>query len=232
MDTPALVVYTITALSVAILPGPSMALAFAHGARFGILGTLPTALGNVAATVLQAGAAYIALRTVTAIDPRVFVVTQGVGAVVLMVIGISLVRTALRTRLTADGVPSMAAERRRRFLTGVLITVFNPKAVLFFIALFPQFVEPGHGGAADLAALFLPLVGVALVSFMAYAAFGTASARLFGRFRLMRGLLAAVGALVTATGLVGLLDALRDWLGAEAATPHGRHRPGVGAPSA
>jgi threonine/homoserine/homoserine lactone efflux protein len=101
MDTTALVIYTITALSVAILPGPSMALAFAHGARFGILGTLPTALGNVAATVLQTGAAYIALRTVTAIDPRVFVVTQGVGAVVLMVIGLSLVRT----RLTANGVP-------------------------------------------------------------------------------------------------------------------------------
>ncbi len=116
MDTPALVVYTITALSVAILPGPSMALAFAHGARFGILGTLPTALGNVAATLLQAGAAYIALRTVTAIDPRVFVVTQGVGAGVLMVIGISLVRTALRTQLAASGVGPPRDERGRRLL--------------------------------------------------------------------------------------------------------------------
>jgi threonine/homoserine/homoserine lactone efflux protein len=215
MDAAALILYAATVLSVAVLPGPSMALAFAHGARFGVLGTVPTALGNVTATLMQAGAAYLTLRTVSAIDPRVFAVTQGLGAVVLMVIGVGLVRTALRTRLSADAVPRASVEGRRRFLTGVLITVFNPKAVLFFVALFPQFVEPGLVSVGDLAALFLPLIGAALLSFMVYAGLGTISARVFGRSRLLRGLLAAVGALVTATGLAGLMDAARDWAGAE-----------------
>jgi len=210
MDATALILYCVTILSVAIVPGPSMALAFAHGSRYGVLGTVPTALGNVAASLAQAGVAFIALKTASAIDPRIFAITQAVGALVLLYIGVSLIRTALRTPITAETPADSASGRQHRFLTGIVITLFNPKAVLFFVALFPQFVDHGPTSAGALGAIFVPIALGALISFLLYAGLGTLSSALFGRSRAPRVLLVAVGSIVSATGLAGLLDALHD----------------------
>lgn len=57
--------------------------------------------------------------------------------------------------------PTVPRSYRRLFVDGVIITVFNPKVAIFFLAFLPQFVDPSRG-AVPSQLLFLGLIYIAL----------------------------------------------------------------------
>ena len=138
----------------ALTPGPSVMLGSAHGMRYGARGTLPTIAGDLTANSLQMLAAAIGVGAVITNSASAFTVVKWAGVAYLAWIGIGHLRHAKR------GIDQPARDAVRnpwsRYAQGFVTSASNPKAIVFFAALFPQFIEPS-GAAVPVAVQFLVL---------------------------------------------------------------------------
>jgi threonine/homoserine/homoserine lactone efflux protein len=109
---------------------------------------------------IQAAAAAVGLSAVLATSATMFSVVKWAGALYLIVAGI---RT-LHQRPTPLELVSSGISVRRAFRQGIVVNALNPKTALFFLSIFPQFVDPsaGHVRAQSLVlgALFVLLATV------------------------------------------------------------------------
>lgn len=177
-----------------IMPGPSMLLAMDHGLRFGSRRTVPTALGNVAATIVQAAVSLAGLKLVALGSAQVLSAIRLAGVLYLGYLGLQMLRASGGGDLrTAPGAESPAAGFRR-FRQAFFVTLWNPTAYLFFAALFPQFLDRPSGLSVLVFGLLLPTLGITFTCMMLYARFGqglvgllTAPSRA-RRFRILMGL--------------------------------------------
>ncbi len=157
MTTAFLPVFLATVFVASITPGPSMLLALDHGVRHGPRRALATALGNVAATALQCGVSLAGLGVLLSRSAVFFAALRYAGAGYLVWCGV-------RMMLAGAAEPGPAPERAARglFLQAFLVTLGNPKAIVFFTALFPQFIDrqltPGRAAGMLGATLFITFV--------------------------------------------------------------------------
>jgi threonine/homoserine/homoserine lactone efflux protein len=136
------VVLTFLAASIVlvIIPGPSVLFivgrALAHGRR----AALASVAGNTVGVLVLAGLVAAGLGAVAAASAVVFTVIKLAGAAYLVYLGIQAFRH--RGDLVA-ALERPAQGDRRAFGQGVLVGLTNPKALVFFAAVLPQFVGPG-----------------------------------------------------------------------------------------
>jgi leucine efflux protein len=100
-------------------------------------------------------------------EPRLFMVVKYAGAAYLCWIGFGMLRAAVRrwrAGTTTDGAPE-SADQRNPFVKALLVSLLNPKAILFFISFFIQFVDPAYPYPA---VSFLVLGAIAEVASAAY----------------------------------------------------------------
>lgn len=202
-----LIVYTLTVLVATITPGPSMLLALTHGVRYGVRRALASALGNTVASVLQALVAVAGLGVVLAASEDLFRVVRYAGAAYLVYVGICMLRApAVPLNATAaaaggtdgeadagaPGVPGAPASdadggpgARKLFAQAFFVAAGNPKAIVFFTALFPQFLAPGDTLARS-ALLVADLAVIAFLGMMLYAVAGSRIAALLATTRAAR----------------------------------------------
>lgn len=173
--------YAFTVFVASITPGPSMMLALDHGIRYGARRTVVTALGNVTATLVQAGLSITGLSAILLNSEPVFNTIRYLGALYLVYIGIRTFFASPSPGRTDGAQNDRSADVRlgRLFVEALCVTAGNPKAILFFTALFPQFI--GHQGqtAMELFAALSILAAIAFLCFMIYAVFGERLVRLF-----------------------------------------------------
>ncbi len=173
--------YAFTVFVASITPGPSMMLALDHGIRYGARRTVVTALGNVTATMVQAGLSITGLSAILLNSEPVFNTIRYLGALYLIYIGIRTFFSSPAIDPTdgAQNDPSADVRLGKLFVEALCVTAGNPKAILFFTALFPQFI--GHRGQTptEIFAALSILAAIAFLCFMLYAAFGERLVRLF-----------------------------------------------------
>lgn len=201
-----LIVYTLTVLVATITPGPSMLLALTHGVRYGVRRALASALGNTVASVLQALVAVAGLGVVLAASEDLFRVVRYAGAAYLVYVGVCMLRApavplhvvaTAEAQGTADGSASgMIGDAgpadapngpgaRKLFTQAFFVAAGNPKAIVFFTALFPQFLAPGDTLARS-ALLVADLAVIAFLGMMLYAVAGARIAALLATTRAAR----------------------------------------------
>ena len=140
----------------------------AHGARFGFW----TLLGTSAALAVQLAVVALGMSTLLRLAGVWFDALRWVGAVYLIWIGVQ----AWRAPPTALDKAVAAPRPGATVVRGFLVSITNPKTLLFFGAFFPQFVSPGHALG--------PQLLVMSVSFLAIvAALDSLCATLAGRLR-------------------------------------------------
>jgi threonine/homoserine/homoserine lactone efflux protein len=141
---PSLPAFMLAVLLISASPGPAMALIFRRAALRGLRGAVPTVLGlelGLYVWALFAGAGFAAL---VAASEVAYLVLRIVGAVVLLGLGL---RAAWRGRgapVTAETAPAGRHRWWGAFAEGVVVQLANPKAAVFMIAFYPQFV-PADG---------------------------------------------------------------------------------------
>jgi len=168
-----LLVYSVTVFIASIIPGPSMLLALTHGIQHGAKKSLASALGNVSVTLVQATFSIAGLGTVLLASERIFHIIKWAGAAYLVYMGISILFSpgflaVSHSSKTGHGGKS----KRKMFLQAAVITAGNPKAIVFFTAIFPQFIDPGTTYLLQSAVLLTFGAVIAFVCFMIYAVFG------------------------------------------------------------
>ena len=151
-----------------VVPGPSVLFVISRGVTLGRRAALATVLGNAAGAYAQVVAVAAGLGAVVARSIAVFTVIKLVGAGYLMYLGVRAIRhrhdaaEAMTSANTEDGPPVGVS---RLIRDGFAVGVANPKVIVFFAAILPQFVDPHRGWVtAQLLVLGLVFVAIALVS--------------------------------------------------------------------
>lgn len=161
--------FCLSVVTVSLIPGPSTLIAFAHGARFGWTKALATASGNAAASLLQAAAASAGLGLLLAESGAVLSVVKFLGAGYLVYVGVRMWFGRAESVDIADAPVGPPRVKRRLFTDGFLVAASNPKAILFFTALFPQFLGSGDPamGRMIVMTILVGLIAFAVAGFYA-----------------------------------------------------------------
>jgi leucine efflux protein len=136
---------------IVLLPGPNslyvMSVASRYGVAAGYRGAAGIFAGDALLMLLSATGAASLLRS----NPMVFMVAKYAGALYLAWMGLGLLRSALagwRNRHGQSSNPanstSPAVDASRPFHSALVISLMNPKAILFFVSFFIQFVDPAY----------------------------------------------------------------------------------------
>lgn len=118
-------------------PGPSQLLFVGGSIQHGVRRALPIMAGDLSANSVQIGIAGFGLASLISMSAGAFWLIKWAGIAYLVWIGISMIRDAGSIR-----GPRRTPPRSHLFRKGFLTSAANPYAVVFFAALFPQFIDP------------------------------------------------------------------------------------------
>jgi threonine/homoserine/homoserine lactone efflux protein len=152
----------VSALLIAV-PGPSVLFVIGRSLALGRRGGLLSVIGNAAGELVQIAGVALGLGVVLAESVLLFTVVKFAGAAYLIYLGIQAVLH--RRGGSAGPDPSRPATTRRILREGFIVGATNPKSVVFFVAVLPQFVDHAAGAIPlQLALLGATFLAIALVS--------------------------------------------------------------------
>ena len=143
--------YVLGVIMIVLLPGPNslyvLALAAQQGIRAGWKAALGIFVGDAVLMLASAAGAVTLLQTY----PVLFHIVQYAGAAYLIYLGIRLILAAIKTWPKDEQLQTVMeqpvtepklAKQASPFAKALLISLLNPKAILFFLSFFVQFVDP------------------------------------------------------------------------------------------
>lgn len=155
------------ALVVLLIPGPGVLYVVARSLGQGYRAGLASAVGLSAGALAHVAAATVGLSAILLTSATAFGIVKILGAGYLIYLGI---RTLFGARTTANVEPPAPVSLHRLVTDGVIVSLFNPKIAIFFLAFLPQFVDASAGPIPQ-QVLLLGLIycGLALVTDGTYA---------------------------------------------------------------
>lgn len=149
-----------TVLILVITPGPSVLLATANSMKHGTQKNMGTILGDLSANVCQIILASLGLASVVIASGTLFQVIKWCGVAYLIYMGINKILTTPQINLSSETGKEKSKQRgfTHLYAEGFLMSAANPKAIVFFAALFPLFIVN--------TASFLPQVIILAITFL------------------------------------------------------------------
>lgn len=164
----------VTIFVVMAMPGPAMLLGLAVATQHGVRRSLYVGGGVLTAFSVFALVALSGIGALVLAEPAVLTVLRWFGVGYLAWLGTKAFlrfRAAASDQSLSDAVS--AAEKSRSFFRhGLLMSMSNTNAVLFFTAIFPQFIDADAPIAPQVALLYITFCVCWLVAFMSYATLG------------------------------------------------------------
>ncbi|WP_225546818.1 LysE family translocator [Chromobacterium violaceum] len=178
--------FVTTVFFVSATPGPNMLLAMTHGIHYGVRRTLMTCFGLMTALGLIMLGSVAGLGALLATSELLFSIVKYAGALYLVYLGVKTWRS----------LPQPVAELREDdsgrhgpwalFRRGFLVAMSNPKAFIFFTALFPQFMNAHQPQGPQLAILAATFYLIESCWQLTYASSGARLARWLSSARRLR----------------------------------------------
>ena len=161
-------------LMATMVPGPAFVMAVRSSVLHGRMAGILTSIGLGAGVAVHAGLSLIGIAAIMSQSVILFVIVKYLGAAYLIYIGVGLLKGNQKLEKVAnDGAEHTPIAPFKAFRDGFLANLLNPKAVLFFSAIYAQFIDPhtpwavkGVYGAtsAVIEALWFSLVSVVLTT--------------------------------------------------------------------
>lgn len=180
----------------AVTPGPANLFAIATGMERGKKAVLIAVAGMNLATLVWFGAAALGLAALVTAFPEVFRWIAIVGALYVAWLGVSSIRSAFGPSTNDVSTEGRTHLRRPAFVDGFLVQIANPKAVLFFTAVLPPFLDIDRPAAPQLALFAAAVIGMDVLTMSAYGLGGAVLARRMSEPRFRRGFGVFVGSLL------------------------------------
>jgi RhtB (resistance to homoserine/threonine) family protein len=198
-----LLIFALAILVAAIVPGPDFAMVVRNTVMSGRSSGMWTAAGIGFGVSVWVIATSIGLAALLAASAPAFTVVKVAGAAYLVYVGLRSIRTAIKERRRPAAEIELGREMSAwaAFRSGLLCNLLNPKAVVLFTALMPQFID--DGGSQWLLIVELAAVGMtvcALCYFLLAGLIGLVR-RVFERPRVRAWLNGVTGAVMVALGL-------------------------------
>lgn len=159
-----LVAYLVASIVIILAPGPSVMFTIARAIAWGRLIAFMTVLGNAAGMgVLSTGVA-IGLGPILQSSAVLYSAVQWAGGLYLIWLGIDAIRHRVVAAVSMTDVEGDTPSPLRTMRQGFVVGVLNPKAIVFFAAVLPQFVDPQLGSVTlQLISLGLIFAGLAVI---------------------------------------------------------------------
>jgi threonine/homoserine/homoserine lactone efflux protein len=190
-----------------IIPGPAVVLIMQKAVTTGLRGALVVSAGVLTADFVWAGAAAAGVTAVLVASEPAFLALRLAGAAYLVWLGLKLL-FGRKLPLTERGPATTKAPIRHAaaFRQGFLCDMTNPKTVLIFTSVIPQFVPDGNAlGWPVLLGLTFSVLG--FLSLLFYSLVMSRAGRAVRRPRLQRGLLRGSGGVLVGFGAGLVLEA-------------------------
>lgn len=134
--------YLLACIAIVIVPGPTITVIIANSLRHGPMAGIGNVLGTQVGLAVMLGVLAVGLSTIVESLAFVFDWLRLFGALYLIWLGIKMWRSDGALGKTAGGDTSKTQPKGGFFWQGVLVIWSNPKALLFFGAFIPQFIDP------------------------------------------------------------------------------------------
>ena len=184
----------------AALPGPEIAALLSRSIGGGLRSSLPLASGIIAGKLIMLSAALIGLSALLAILGPAFVMLKYAGAVYLAWLGIRKWRKAGKALAATADAP--AASIGIEIGLGLAMTVTNPLAIAFYMALLPGVVNVGGVSWSSYLILCAIIVSVMLAIVLAYGLLAELARKIFCSSRAKANLERASGGMMVGVGIV------------------------------
>lgn len=185
MSFSAWLLFCALSLVTAFSPGPAVLLAVSNAATLGMRRALVSSSGNAAGVFLVSATAMLGLGALLKTSALWFGALKLAGAAYLIYLGIRQwrSRTVLFGRM--EGAVAVAAPQpsRRLFLQGLLVATTNPKSILFFTALLPQFMRQDAPMLRQFLLLTLTFAACTVLSHLCYVVLARGLGRWFSGHR-------------------------------------------------
>ena len=179
-----------------VIPGPNIALIVANSLSFGAGRALFTVFGTSAAMVVNLTITGVGMTSLMLFLAEWFNWLRWLGVAYLVWLGIRAWRAPVPD---LERPPSREASGPQLFWQGFLVSMTNPKVLLFYVAFFPQFIDPTGPLVLQLVVLSATFVAIAALLDSGFALAGGRARRLFvGRGRLLNRL---TGGVLVSAGL-------------------------------
>jgi threonine/homoserine/homoserine lactone efflux protein len=181
LPTGHLLAFTLLCLVLALVPGPNVLFVISRSLQLGRAGGVCTALGGQAGEFAQVAAVAFGIGSLVERSAAVFNVIKLAGAAYLVYLGVQAVRR--RKSLTEALGATVTKKAPPRILwDGFLVGVTNPKVMVFFAAVLPQFVDRSAGHVpAQMLLLGAIFIALAVVTDGAWALIAGTARAWFGR---------------------------------------------------
>ncbi len=211
MEITTWLLFMAVAIVAVISPGPAILLSISNSIRFGVSKVVLSSLGNIFGLFLLSTAAIFGLGAVLKTSTTLFLVIKIIGAAYLIYLGVRQWRS--KVNLFDDAKGSSESKQfksnKRFFIEGFLIAVTNPKAILFFTALFPQFINTQQALMPQFLIMTFTFMSISFVSLVGYGALAKKAKRWLSTEQRAKWFNRTLGSLFVMIG-VGLLQLRAD----------------------
>ncbi|MHA3892828.1 leucine efflux protein LeuE [Acinetobacter sp. GXMZU3951] len=169
--------YIIGTILIVILPGPNslyvMSIASRFGTRVGYLAALGVFTGDLILILCTIFGAASLLHSF----PWLFIILKVVGAAYLSYLGGRLILASIRTwrgttaQQLASSTDNTTYKDAQPYRTALTISILNPKAILFYLSFFVQFVDPSYAYPAisfTLLSIILQIISMLYLSILIF----------------------------------------------------------------
>jgi threonine/homoserine/homoserine lactone efflux protein len=178
MSSTLLLTFFVTVIAISITPGPTMLLALSNGISSGVRVASYGIAGATLASATLIAAVAVGLGSLLLASEHWFNVMRVLGVLYLLWLAFKLWTSHPSTIDTGDiAAHPQVTTPKRAFVRCATVQLSNPKAVLFFSAFLPQFVDPAQPLAQQYLVLGALFVTIDMAVMLAYASAGNRAAR-------------------------------------------------------
>ena len=171
--TTSLAAFTALAFALIVVPGPSVMFVVSRAVALGRRAAITTVIGNAVGVYVQVLLVAIGLGAIVERSIAVFTVIKFLGAGYLVWLGIQAIRHRHQLADSFNETDADTRLPRSVFRDGFIVGIANPKAIVFFAAILPQYVNR-NGAPPQIQMLILGLVFV-VVALVSDGAWGVAA---------------------------------------------------------
>ena len=141
--------YMLGAFLIILCPGPNSLYVLNTSIRYGMTPAFRAMAAVICGDTILITASFLGVASLIKANPELFFILKALGAAYLCYLGIKIILETLKSKKTANKAnPQKKLEDKQKvkaFRTAMLLSLTNPKAILFFMAFFVQFIDNSYG---------------------------------------------------------------------------------------
>ncbi|MEH6456424.1 MAG: LysE family translocator [Cocleimonas sp.] len=188
MDLSTWLLFIAVGTAAVVSPGPAILLAISNSVRFGMMKVFLSTLGNISGLFILSTAAIFGLGAIFKTSTSLFLLVKIIGAAYLIYLGVRQWRS--KTNFFAEQAVSESLKKGKSqknrdksnvkiFSEGFLIAMTNPKAILFFTALFPPFINTSKALPQQFLIMTFTFMAMSFICLMSYGLLANKAKRWF-----------------------------------------------------